>query len=99
MAYYSEDFTSSDTEEDVVEICEQDLFKTKVQNKAPQKIDFDSRVAKKIVSIHKQAYHKEKNRKFSNWVNDNLKYLEKLYQLSDLSVNEEIFYTFVYDHS
>jgi hypothetical protein len=61
--------------------------------------DFDTKVAKTIVSIHR----KPNENKYSEWVNKNYAHLNNLYKLSGLfgtaTVSEEAFYTYLYDHS
>ena len=102
MAYYADDCTSSDSE-DEVELCEQELFTgPKLGNKSGKKQyddmnEWDYRVAREICRIHREAFSRQNNQKFSNWVNDNLDHLENLYQLSGMKIPEETFYTFVYD--
>lgn len=72
-------------------------IKSKTQNKKETKFqeeDFDTKVAKSICNIH----NKFKQDKFLEWVNENYFHLRKLYELSGMTMSEEEFYTFMYNH-
>ena len=56
---------------------------------------FDVKVAQSIVAIHK----KQKNYKFSNWVEKNYIHLHQLYRLSGQLIPMQEFFTFIYDKS
>ena len=99
MAYYDDGYSSSESEEEV-ELCEMELFRgPKPKNvEVYDKKSWDYRVAQEISKIHREAFQKQINQKFSDWVNANLEHLEKLHKLSGLKTPEETFYTFIYDH-
>lgn len=94
----TEDYTSEEEEE--VELCEQDLFtQPRLKKKNTYDVEsWDYRVAVEITRIHREAFRKSENTKFSNWVNTHLDHLQNIYRLSGSQVPEETFYTFIYDH-
>ena len=57
--------------------------------------EFDYKVAQIISKIHK----KNKPNKFNEWVNNNLSHLEYLYELADIDIDQQVFYSYVYDNS
>lgn len=55
--------------------------------------EFDIKVAKSIIQIHKKFPEKE----YSRWVEKNIEHLEDMSNLANIPL--ETFATFVYDHS
>ena len=58
--------------------------------------NFDVKVAKSIVNIHRRQ---KENNDFSDWVEGNYFHLMKLYELSEMTISIETFFTYIYDHS
>ena len=101
--FYDEDEEISDSnsadedyDEEQDELNISSVTSVKQKNHIP---DFDEKVAKTVTKIHKDVQKKEANKKFSKWVNENYDHLKNLYQLSETTLSEQDFYTFVYDHS
>ena len=69
---------------------------TQTQTHSERNDDFDTKVAKTIVAIHRKT---KLNTKFSEWVEKNYTHLKHLYDLSNLSCSESDFYTCIYDTS
>jgi len=105
--FLDDDDLSYDTEDEIEEVEKHDAFehfevepenvKTTTQ-KMKKKFDeetFDSKVAKSIVNIHS----KKNDDKYSKWVNNNYNHLQHLYHLSCTNVSEEVFYSYIYEHS
>lgn len=92
---YEDDY--SDVEEDE-EYEDGEEFETVAAGKAKtKKFDeksFDYRVAKSITEIHKKPTND-----FDKWVKANFNDLVNLYQMSELTIPMETFFTFIYDHS
>lgn len=101
ITFKMKNFLDDDFSEDEVEVEEEEIeddfeynYTRKPKNIKFQEEDFDTKVAKVITNIHK----KEKQKKFSQWVNENYYHLKKLYTLSGMDLSEEEFYVYMYDH-
>jgi len=99
--YSDEEESFSEFEEEDYIVEEEEEFKQKIKKKIEiVKKDgfdedyFDYQVAKSILQIHRKN-----DNDFSNWVNDNLKHLEALYKLSNISCEQSVFYSYVYENS
>ena len=94
--YYEDDSNEIETQSD--DDSENYNMKTKTVFIKESKFDesnFDVKVARSIVKTHKKTLEN----KYSNWVNKNLKHLENLYNISELNISKEKFFSFVYDNS
>ena len=58
--------------------------------------DFDYKVARSIVEIHRKRTSDDK---FSKWVEKNLEHLNSLYKLSMIECSENEFYNYIYENS
>ena len=88
---YDDSFSSDEEEIDFVNT---NVIKKKKDKKFDED-DFDVKVAKSIVKIHK----KDNDVLFSKWVEENFTHLKNLYNLSELQIPPEVFYTYLYDNS
>lgn len=93
---YSEEISFEEEEEENEEEFHQMEPKSKKTTYKFDESSFDVKVAKSITNIHRKQ--KETN-KFSNWVEENYEHLLKLYELSDICIPMETFFTYIYDHS
>ncbi len=57
---------------------------------------FDLGVARSITNIHRKSALNEKNRNFKKWANENLNYLDDMYDLSGLDCDFESFICYVF---
>ena len=88
-------YESSDDEEE--EIFNMKPKPKKIEKKNKFDIDnFDYKVAKSIVDIHK---NKKLDEKFSKWVEKNLEHLNSLYKISSFNCSPVDFYTYIYENS
>ena len=95
--YYSDDEESfseeEEYEEENIKFTKKKEVKKEVKKEGFDEDYFDFKVAKSMTNIHR------KRDDFSNWVEENLKHLVKLYKLSNLTCSEELFYTCIYENS
>jgi len=68
----------------------------KVENTFDEQ-EFDLKVAREIVTIHRNIYKRNVDREFNEWVTNNETHLNELYKLSGLDADLNDFYNFVYD--
>ena len=61
--------------------------------------EFDAKVAKSITEIRKSIWKKTDEIRFNEWIRDHEDDLWKLYGVSELDCDEELFFSYVYQHS
>lgn len=72
------------------------IKKEELDTKTFNEANFDSKIAKIVVNIHRKQKTTDD---FSNWVNKNIEHLKKLHSISNLSCSQIEFYTYIYDNS
>ena len=97
---YDEEVDFSDEEEEFEEDVEEEMYPVKNNIKKKSRVfnssDFDAKVAKTIVEIHRKA---RRDDGFSRWVDKNLQHLSTLHRLSNLDCSPVDFYTYIYENS
>ena len=97
--YFNDDEDIYDTESEE----EEEIFNMKPREKTPvsktskfNTEDFDYKVARSIVEIHRK---KRTDDKFSKWVEENFTHLNALYRFSNMECSENEFYNYIYENS
>ena len=92
------DFSDEESGDTDCENVEEEMYTVK-NTKRVKKFnlsDFDAKVARTIVEIHRKA---RGNDGFSRWVDKNLQHLSTLHRLSNLDCSPVDFYTYIYENS
>ena len=96
---FDDEYTYSDNSEETDSESENNFDDNFFPEKSvlkPKRDDFDSKIAKSIVNIHRNVYDKTH---FSNWVDDNYVHLYNMYEFTDRKIQFQDFCTFIYDNS
>ena len=93
-------------EDEIYEMKRATKIKTKTairknKNQMFNKNDFDSKVACVLVNIHRNLNSKSymNSKRYMDWIEKNYEHLDNLHKLSDLTISQEDFFSFVYEHS
>ena len=98
---YDEEYDEEEDYENEDDIYQMKPSTGKVQivQEVEKEEDFDTKVAKSIIKIHKKVRLNEVNRDFNDWVEENYYHLEKMYDFTNQKVSMEDFFSYLYDHS